>query len=127
MKKIVLAAAVSAALSPAAFAADPMTIVITASRTEQAAADVTTPITVITKEDIEQQQPKSVAEALAATPGIQIKSSGGYGQQSSLFLRGIDQKRMLVLVDGAQIGSATTGSASLEHIPVDRRCYSDFH
>ncbi|MDX1399411.1 MAG: hypothetical protein R3204_12870, partial [Oceanospirillum sp.] len=64
MKKIVLAAAVSAALSPAAFAADPMTIVITASRTEQAAADVTAPITVITKEDIEQQQPKSVLEAL---------------------------------------------------------------
>lgn len=120
MKKIVLAAAVSAALSPAAFAADPMTIVITASRTEQAAADVTAPVTVITKEDIEQQQPKSVAEALAATPGIQIKSSGGYGQQSSLFLRGIDQKRMLVLVDGAQIGSATTGTASLEHIPVDQ-------
>lgn len=120
MKKIVLAAAVSAALSPAAFAADPMTIVITASRTEQAAADVTAPVSVITKEDIEQQQPKSVAEALTATPGIQIKSSGGYGQQSSLFLRGIDQKRMLVLVDGAQIGSATTGTASLEHIPVDQ-------
>lgn len=120
MKKVVLAAAVSAALSPAAFAADPMTIVITASRTEQAAADATAPVTVITKEYIEQQQPKSVAEALAATPGIQIKSSGGYGQTSSLFLRGISQDRMLVLVDGVQIGSATLGSVSLQHIPVEQ-------
>lgn len=120
MKKIVLAAAVSAALSPAAFAADPMTIVITASRTEQAAADVTTPITVITKEDIEQQQPKSVAEAIALTPGLQMTSNGGYGQESTLYLRGIDQNRMLVLVDGVQIGSATKGDAKLQHIPIDQ-------
>ena len=119
MKKIVLAAAVSAALSPAAFAADPMTIVITASRTEQAAADVTAPVTVITKEDIEQQQPKSVAEAVAMTPGLQMTSNGGYGQASTLYLRGLNQERMLVLVDGAPIGSATNGQASLQHIPVD--------
>ena len=120
MKKIVLAAAVSAALSPAAFAADPMTIVITASRTEQAVANVTAPVTVITKDDIEQQQPKSVAEALTATPGIQIKSSGGYGQESSIFLRGVSQDRMLVLVDGVQIGSATLGETSLQHLSMDQ-------
>lgn len=120
MKKIVLAAAVSAALSPAAFAADPMTIVITAGRTEQSQADVTMPVTVITKEDLKQQQPKSVTEALAATPGIQVRTNGGYGQESSLFLRGISQSRMLVLVDGVQIGSATLGEVSLHHLPVNQ-------
>lgn len=120
MKKIVLAAAISAALSPVAFAAEPMTIVITASRTEQAQADITTPVTVITKEDIIQQQPKSIAEALASTPGIQVKSNGGYGQESSIFLRGISQDRMLVLVDGVQIGSATLGEVSLQHLPMDQ-------
>ncbi|OOV87836.1 TonB-dependent receptor domain-containing protein [Oceanospirillum linum] len=120
MKKIILATAVSAALSPVAFAADPMTIVITASRTEQAQTDTVSSVTVITKEDLKQQQPKSVTEALAATPGIQIRSNGGYGQESSLFLRGISQDRMLVLVDGVQIGSATLGEVSLHHLPVDQ-------
>ncbi len=120
MKKIILATAVSAALSPVAFAADPMSIVITASRTEQAQADTVSSVTVITKEDLKQQQPKSVTEALAATPGIQIRSNGGYGQESSLFLRGVSQDRMLVLVDGVQIGSATLGEVSLHHLPVDQ-------
>lgn len=120
MKKVVLAAAVSAILSPAAYAAEPMTIVITASRSEQAQANTTTPVTVITKEDLQQQQPKSIAEAVSLTPGLQMTSNGGYGQASSLYLRGLNQERMLVLVDGAPIGSATNGQASLQHIPVDQ-------
>lgn len=123
MKKIILSAAISAAIAPLtsiAYAADPMSIVITASRYEQAQADTSTPVTVISKDDIQQQQPKSVAEAVALTPGLQVTSNGGYGQSSTLYLRGLSQKRMLILVDGVQIGSATLGEASLQHIPVDQ-------
>lgn len=118
MKKMILATAVSAVVSPVVSAADPMTIVITASRYEQALSQSITPTTVITQQELQQTQPKSVAQALEQSAGVQVLSSGGYGQNSTLYLRGLDQKRMLVLVDGVQIGSATLGYASLEHFPV---------
>ena len=116
MKKVVLAAAVSAALSPAAFAADPMTIVITASRTEQALQEVEETTQVITEKEIEQQQPASLPNFLAKQPGLQLQNSGGQGKTSSLYLRGLSQKHLLVLIDGVPVGSATSGTASLEHI-----------
>ncbi|OPX54696.1 vitamin B12 transporter [Oceanospirillum multiglobuliferum] len=120
MKKIILATAISAVVSPVVYAADPVTIVITASRTEQALSQSITPTTVITHQQLQQTQPKSVAQALEQSAGVQVLNSGGYGQNSTLYLRGLDQKRMLVLVDGVQIGSATLGYASLEHFPVEQ-------
>ena len=122
MKKAILATAITAAAASSVVQAnaDPMTIVITASRFEQNVAQSLTPVTVITQQELKQSQPKSVAQALQQVTGIQVVNSGGYGQTSSLYMRGLDQKRMLVLVDGVQVGSATLGTASLEHFPLDQ-------
>ncbi len=122
MKKAILATAITATVaSPVVQAnADPMTIVITASRFEQNVTQSLAPVTVITQQQLKQSQPKSVAQALQQAAGIQIVNSGGYGQTSNLYMRGLDQKRMLVLVDGVQVGSATLGTASLEHFPLDQ-------
>lgn len=99
---------------------DPLTIEITSGRFAQNIDQVIAPVTVITRQQLEQQQPNSIAQAIESTGGLQVISSGGYGQTSSLYLRGLDQKRMLVLVDGVQVGSATLGTTSLEHFPVDQ-------
>ncbi len=121
MKQAILATAITSVITTsAAQAADPMTILITASRFEQTTTQSIAPATVITRQELEQSQPKSVAEAVAQAAGIQIVNSGGYGQTSSIYMRGLDQKRMLVLVDGVQVGSATMGEASLQHFPVDQ-------
>ena len=122
MKKAILATAITAAIaSPVVQAnADPMTIVITASRFEQNVTQSLAPVTVITQQQLKQSQPRSVAQALQQAAGIQVVNSGGYGQTSNLYMRGLDQKRMLVLVDGVQVGSATLGTASLEHFPLDQ-------
>ncbi len=114
MKKIVLAAAVSAALSPAAFAADPMTIVITASRYEQNLKDVASNTTVIEKEDI--QKSSDLNELLSKQAGIAIASNGFMGKTSSIFMRGTNSDHTVVLVDGVKLNSATTGSAPIQHI-----------
>ncbi len=119
MKKIVLAAAISAALSPAAFAESSRTIVITASRTPQPLENVEESTQVITSEEIEQQQATSLPQLLSKQPGLQVKTSGGPGTKSTLYLRGLDAGHILVLVDGVPVGSATSGTASLEHIDPD--------
>lgn len=114
MKKIVLAAAVSAALSPVAFAADPMSIVITASRYEQNLKDVASNTTVIEKEEI--QQASDLNELLSKQAGIAIASNGFMGKNSSIFMRGTNSDHTIVLVDGVKINSATAGSAPIQFI-----------
>lgn len=114
MKKIVLAAAVSAALSPAAFAADPMTIVITASRYEQNLEEVASNTTVIEKEEI--QESSDLNELLSKQAGVAIASNGFMGKNSSIFMRGTNSDHTIVLVDGVKLNSATTGSAPIQYI-----------
>lgn len=48
------------------------TMVVTANRFEQSAKDVIAPVEVVTKEDIEAMQAKSLDEVLRRLPGVQI-------------------------------------------------------
>jgi len=74
--------------------------------------------TVISREDIERKQLKSVEEALRGVAGINITNNGGLGKQTSIYLRGTESDHILVLIDGIKAGSATSGAAAWQHIPV---------
>jgi len=108
----------------AAFAADASSdldgVVVTASRTEQTQNQVLAASTVIDRAEIERLQPRSLADLLRATPGISIANNGGPGKSTSVFLRGTESDHVLVLVDGVKIGSATSGTAAFQDIPVDQ-------
>lgn len=95
-------------------------VVVTASRTEQSASQVLAASTVIDRADIERLQPNSVADLLRAVPGVSIANNGGPGKSTSVFLRGTESDHVLVLVDGVRIGSATSGTAAFQDIPVDQ-------
>ncbi len=84
----------------------PITIT-SASKTEQSIKDVTANVEVITKEEIEEKRFTTVSEALSTLPGVSTISNGGIGQLDSLFIRGIDTKRILVLVDGIRYNEPT--------------------
>ncbi|MDP4028556.1 MAG: TonB-dependent vitamin B12 receptor [Gallionella sp.] len=93
-------------------------LVVTATRTAQAADASLASVTVITRQDIEQLQAHSLPEVLRGTAGLTISNSGGAGKATSVFLRGTNADHVLVLVDGIKIGSATLGTASFQNIPV---------
>jgi vitamin B12 transporter len=95
-------------------------VVVTASRTEQAASQVLAASTVIDRADIERLQPSSLAELLRGVPGVSIANNGGPGKSTSVFMRGTDADHVLVLVDGVRIGSVTSGTAAFQDIPVDQ-------
>ncbi|WP_066355425.1 TonB-dependent receptor plug domain-containing protein [Aliarcobacter skirrowii] len=98
------------------------TITVTsATKSEQKLKDVTANVDVITAEDIEARKFKTVAEALQTIPGIQVSPSGGIGQQTSLFLRGMDSHRTLVLIDGVRYNDITSpnGTANFEHLMIN--------
>lgn len=96
------------------------TVIVTATRTSETVNDSLASVTVITREDIEGQQARSVQDALRGVPGLQISSSGGLGKATSVFLRGSNEDQVLVLVDGVKVGSATLGTTAFENLPLEQ-------
>lgn len=95
-------------------------VIVTADRKARSVNATLAPVTVITRADIERQQASSVPEVLRLTPGLSISNSGGAGKATSVFLRGTNSNHLLVLVDGIQVGSATTGSVAWEDLPLEQ-------
>jgi vitamin B12 transporter len=95
-------------------------VVITADRKARTVDETLTPVTVITRKDIEKYQATDVAEVLRRVPGVNIVNSGGVGKVTSVFLRGTNSSHVLVLVDGIKIGAATTGVTALQDVPLDQ-------
>ncbi|MDX4060167.1 TonB-dependent receptor [Aliarcobacter skirrowii] len=96
------------------------TITVTsATKSEQKLKDVTANVDVITAEDIESRKFKTVAEALQTIAGIQVSQSGGIGQQTSLFLRGMNSDKTLVLIDGIRYNDPSGNGANFEHLMIN--------
>ena len=119
--KPALIAAVSTALTfPTISSAEEQSpIIVTATRTAQTADESLASVTVITSEQIAQQQPNDLHELLTGISGIDIANSGGIGKSTSIYMRGTNASHVLFLVDGVRIGSATLGTPSIQDIPVD--------
>ena len=95
-------------------------IVVTATRTETDKNELAAATTVITREDIERLQVRTLPELLKGSTGVDVVQSGGYGQPASVFMRGTNADQILVLIDGIKAGSVTLGSSAFELIPVDQ-------
>ncbi|MFP4181707.1 MAG: TonB-dependent receptor domain-containing protein, partial [Thiohalospira sp.] len=119
-RRLIATAAAAIASTPvAAETPDPMQdpVVVTATRTAETADSTLAPVTVLTREDIEQSQAADLPELLSNRTGIQISNNGGRGKSSSLFLRGTNSDHTLFLIDGQRVGSATSGGAAFQDIP----------
>lgn len=81
--------------------------VTSATKSEQSIKDVTSNVEVITKEEIEERHYTTVAEVLNNLAGIDVISNGGIGKSVSVFMRGFDSQRILVLVDGIRYNDFT--------------------
>lgn len=106
--------------SPAAAQAQGDTVVVTATRTARTVSDTLASVSVITREEIEAKQARSAVDLLRGMPGVSIGNNGGLGKNTSIFLRGTESDHLLVMIDGIKIGSATSGAAALQDIPVDQ-------
>lgn len=95
-------------------------IVVTATRLPQPQSQTLQPVTIITAQDIAQAGQQTLVEVLQALGGVEVASNGGFGQPSSVFMRGANSGHTLVLVDGMRIGSATLGTIALENIPLNQ-------
>ncbi len=94
-------------------------LVVTANRVAQPVNTVLAPSSVVTREDIERWQAKSVVEIMSRLPGVDIAQSGGMGANSSTFIRGTESRHVLILIDGIPLNNAgISNSPDLSQIPV---------
>lgn len=92
-------------------------IIVTASQgTTLNKKDVTDNVTIITKEALEESRITNLAEALNKLGNLSMTQNGGAGSATSLFIRGMDSKRTLVLIDGVRFNSPASTGIDYSHI-----------
>ncbi|KJG35739.1 ligand-gated channel [Photobacterium angustum] len=125
MKKTLLALAVTSVYFPSfsIIAAEDNTqaddvMVVTANRFEQPVTSVLAPFNIVTRQDIDNIQAKTLTEVISLLPGVQVTQNGGRGQSSSIFVRGANSDQVLVLVDGIRMARSVAGNVDFNQIPL---------
>ena len=94
-------------------------VVVTATRTPTRIDQTLAETTVIGRDEIEAATGRTLPELLARQPGLQAWSNGGLGKVSSVSIRGLESRHVLLLVDGVRQGSATLGTPSWDNLPLE--------
>ena len=93
--------------------------VTSATKTKQSIQDVTSNVSIITSEEIQERHYTTVSEALNSVSGINYISNGGLGSTTSINLRGAGNNRTLILIDGVRYQDpSNTNGASLQHLMI---------
>jgi len=94
-------------------------MVVTATRTEVPLNQLTTSLTVITNEEIRERQAELVSEVLRDVAGVNVVQTGSMGNATSVFIRGSASNQVLVMIDGVEINSTTTGAYDFANLTTD--------
>lgn len=70
--------------------------------------NITDSVKIITKEAIKESRVTTLDEALNKLGGISITQNGGIGKNTSVFLRGMDTRRLLVLIDDVRYNNPSS-------------------
>lgn len=90
------------------------TIVISPTSVPTPEAQIASSVTVITAQDIERQQRRTVPDILANVPGVNVVQAGGPGSQTSVFMRGTNANHVKVLIDGIDVSDPSNPARTFE-------------
>jgi vitamin B12 transporter len=106
--------------APAAFAQTGTTtpiilpqIVISATALPALATHIGSSVTVITEEEIQRSQKRTVGELLETVPGLNIAQTGPSGP-SSVFMRGANSNHVKVLIDGIEVNDPSSPNRAFD-------------
>lgn len=103
---LILVALFSSANADNTIELEPITV-STVSNTKQSIKDVTSNVNVITSDETEARHYTTVTEALNSISGISFTQNGGIGGSTKVQVRGMESKRVLVLIDGVRYNNPT--------------------
>jgi vitamin B12 transporter len=122
MSRLVLLAAVGGlaaivGLSSRAAAQTEVTLpamVISATQIPTPPTEIGSDVTVITADDIERNQWRTLPDALRAVPGIQVTQNGGPGSDAAVFIRGANANHTKVLIDGIDVTDPSSPNGAFD-------------
>ena len=130
---VVLSAVIFAGIPPVLWAEDPPAeasantlsagslltlpeVVTTANRVDTPLSRVTSSTTVVTANELNQKQSRTLRSALQDIPGLTTAQYGGPGQISPLFTRGANGESTLVMMDGIPLNDPITPTYSYDYL-----------
>jgi vitamin B12 transporter len=101
--------------APAPSATPPAQIgrITTSDRRAEPLSNTTHPTYVVDRSTIESFGSRTIADALAAVPGVELFSYGAFGAQNNYGIRGTTSAETLVLQDGMPIATGSNGTVDL--------------
>ena len=90
------------------------TVVVTATRSLRDAEEVPTPVTVISKKEIQSSGSQRLSDILSEQIGMTLTSDHGTGVQ----IQGFDPEYTLIMIDGQPLIGRTAGTLDLDRISV---------
>ena len=92
----------------------PETLVTSPTLVPNPIAGTASSVTVITAEQLEQQQLRTVPDALSTVPGLNVVQAGGPGGLTNVFMRGTNPGHTKVIIDGIEVNDPTTTDHSFD-------------
>src|SRR5579862_3392803 len=119
---LIAAAAVAVTSSPTP-SPSPSTVpqiahVVTSDRGDESIARAARTTYVVTAADIARNGYRTVADAVAQLPGVNVARYGPFGALATVGIRGSSQQQVLVLLDGLPVAGVQSENINLEQLPV---------
>lgn len=88
--------------------------VVSATLVPTPSSQIASSVTVITADDLERDQRRTVPDALNAVPGLNVVQTGGPGGQTSVFIRGTNSNHVKVLIDGIEVADPSNANRAFD-------------
>ncbi len=89
-------------------------IVVTPTLVPTPESEVASSITVITSADMQAKQERTVPDALADVPGLNVVQTGGPGGTTSVYMRGANANQTKVYIDGIDVSDPSSPDGSFD-------------
>lgn len=96
-------------------------VVVTATKVKEEAKTLPVSTTVITEKEIKAKGFETVADVLRYVEGLYVQAYGGPGRATSLRIRGLDSRWVMVMIDGMEVNDpmAIGGAFDFSDLSVD--------
>ncbi|MEX0590422.1 MAG: TonB-dependent receptor [Xanthobacteraceae bacterium] len=89
-------------------------LIISATALPTPSEQIGSSVTVITAEEIERLQRRTVSDVLATVPGLYVVQSGSPGAQTSVFIRGLNSNQTKVFIDGIEVSDPASPNRAFD-------------